>query len=51
MKKRISYSSNIIGITGKDGEGGEEDTGPESFFVCDDNNVYILDINDFQILK
>lgn len=47
----IPYSSNIIGITGMDGEGGEEDTGPESFFVTEDNHIYILDSNNYQILN
>lgn len=46
----VPYSSNIIGITGMDGEGGEEDTGPESFFVTEDNHIYILDSNNNQIL-
>lgn len=47
----ISYSSNIVGITGMDGEGGEEDSAPESFFVTEDNHVYILDSNNSQILR
>lgn len=47
----IPYSSNIIGITGLDGEGGEEDTGPESFFITEDNHIFILDSNNYQILN
>lgn len=46
----IPYSSGIIGITGMDGEGGEEDTGPESFFITGDNQIYILDTNNHRIL-
>lgn len=47
----IPYSSNIIGITGMDGEGGQENTGPESFFITEDNHIYILDSNNYQILN
>jgi len=46
----IPYNSGMIGISGQDGEGGEEDCGPESFYIKEDGTIYILDSLQSQIL-